>query len=26
VERPIALIRRDLEIPNIRLGDYKAGD
>ena len=26
VERPIALIRRDLEIPNIRLGDYKVGD
>jgi hypothetical protein len=25
VERPTALIRRDLEIPNIRLGDYKVG-
>jgi hypothetical protein len=25
LERPIALIRRDLEIPNIRLGDYVAG-
>jgi hypothetical protein len=26
VGRPVALIRRDLEIPNIRLKDYAAGD
>jgi hypothetical protein len=26
LERPTALIRRDLEIPNIRLGDYKVGN
>jgi hypothetical protein len=25
VERPIALIRRDIEIPNIRIGDYAVG-
>jgi len=26
LERPVALIRRDLEIPNIRLEDYVVGN